>query len=126
MCLFVRIADYFRYILIYKKCNCFVLLSEYETFGIVYREAMASGRPVIAVRNGGVEENWSDAFGILIDKNNYEVILDRKKAIIKGIDLLKNNDILFILGKGHEEYQIINGIKYHFSDKEEVLKYIGR
>ena len=61
-----------------------------------------------------------------IDKNNYEVILDRKKAIIKGIDLLKNNDILFILGKGHEEYQIINGIKYHFSDKEEVLKYIGR
>ena len=61
-----------------------------------------------------------------IDKNNYEIILDRKKAIIKGIDLLKNNDILFILGKGHEEYQIINGIKYHFSDKEEVLKYIGR
>lgn len=61
-----------------------------------------------------------------IDKNNYEVILDRKKAIIKGIDLLKNKDILFILGKGHEEYQIINGIKYHFSDKEEVLKYIGR
>lgn len=61
-----------------------------------------------------------------IDKNNYEVILDRKKAITKGIDLLKNNDILFILGKGHEEYQIINGIKYHFSDKEEVLKYIGR
>ena len=61
-----------------------------------------------------------------IDKNNYEVILDRKKAIIKGIDLLKNNDILFILGKGHEEYQIINGIKYHFSDKEEVLKYIER
>ena len=36
--------------------------------------------------------------------------------------MLNKNDILLILGKGHENYQIINGIKYHFSDKEEVLK----
>ena len=56
--------------------------------------------------------------------NNYEIILDRKDAIIKGIQLLSKNDILLILGKGHEDYQIINGISYHFNDKEEVLKYI--
>jgi len=58
--------------------------------------------------------------------NNYEVILDRKDAIIKGIQLLDKNDILLILGKGHENYQIINGINYHFNDKEEVLKYIKK
>jgi UDP-N-acetylmuramoyl-L-alanyl-D-glutamate--2,6-diaminopimelate ligase len=28
-----------------------------------------------------------------------------------------------IAGKGHEDYQEIKGVKYHFSDKEEVLKY---
>lgn len=61
-----------------------------------------------------------------IINENYEVILDRSKAIKRGIDLLNKKDILFILGKGHEEYQLINGIKHHFSDKEEVLNYINK
>ena len=49
---------------------------------------------------------------------------DRKDAIRKGVSMLDKNDILLVLGKGHENYQIINGIKYHFNDKEEVLKSI--
>ena len=53
--------------------------------------------------------------------DNHEVILNRKDAIIKGISLLKNNDILLILGKGHEDYQIIGTEKHHFSDKEIVI-----
>lgn len=70
----------------YKKCNCFVLLSEFETFGIVYREAMACGRPVIAVKNGGVEENWSDEFGFLIEKNNLEQSIDALKRMVEESD----------------------------------------
>ena len=56
----------------YIACNCFALLSEYETFGIVYREAMAVGRPVIAAKNGGIEEDWEDRFGILTERNDLE------------------------------------------------------
>ena len=56
--------------------------------------------------------------------NNYEVIKDRGEAIRKGVSMLSKSDILLVLGKGHENYQIINGIKYHFNDKEEVLKSI--
>ena len=59
-----------------------------------------------------------------LKKTNYEVIYDRKEAIKKGIELLKENDILLILGKGHETYQIIGKEKIHFSDTEEVLNYI--
>ena len=55
---------------------------------------------------------------------NHEVIYDRKQAIIKGISLLKESDILLILGKGHEDYQIIGTTKHHFSDKEVVLENI--
>lgn len=55
------------------------------------------------------------------DFKNYEVCLDRKEAIRKGINLLKENDILFILGKGHEEY-IVGKTKIKHNDKEEVLK----
>ena len=56
--------------------------------------------------------------------NNYEVCLDRKKAIHKGINLLKDNDILLILGKGHEEFIIFKDKKVPFNDKKEVLAYI--
>ena len=57
-----------------------------------------------------------------VKKQNYEVILDRKEAINKGISLLKENDVLLILGKGHEDYQIVKGVKYHLDDMECVLE----
>lgn len=38
--------------------------------------------------------------------------------------MAKQNDIILIAGKGHENYQEIKGIKYHFDDKEEVMKNI--
>ncbi|MGN1323937.1 MAG: UDP-N-acetylmuramoyl-L-alanyl-D-glutamate--2,6-diaminopimelate ligase [Bacilli bacterium] len=59
-----------------------------------------------------------------LDRNNYEIIYDRKLAIEKGISLLKEKDILLILGKGHEDYQIIGKEKTHFDDKEVVLEII--
>ena len=59
-----------------------------------------------------------------IKKNNYEIIKDRKKAIIRGISYLKNNDVLLILGKGHENYQIIGNKKIHFDDREIVTEYL--
>ena len=60
-----------------------------------------------------------------IKKNNYKIILKRAKAIKKGIQLLKENDILLVLGKGHEEYQIIGSKKLFFSDLEQIKKYMG-
>lgn len=56
-----------------------------------------------------------------LDKNNYEIEVNRKKAIIRGIQLLEENDILMILGKGHEDYQIIKDKKIYFDDKKIVL-----
>ncbi len=55
--------------------------------------------------------------------NNYEVIYDRKEAIIKGIDMMNENDILLVLGKGHEDYQIIGREKIHFDDAEIIKNY---
>ena len=48
--------------------------------------------------------------------NNFKIIYDRKKAIQEGIKMLTENDILLILGKGHEEYQVIDNKKIFFSD----------
>lgn len=49
-----------------QMCDCFVLPSRYETFGVVYIEAMACGKPVIAVANGGPDDFVHDFNGILI------------------------------------------------------------
>ena len=60
-----------------------------------------------------------------VTKDNYEVEIDRPTAIKKGLDMLGDNDILLILGKGHEDYQIIGHTKHHLDDLEEVKKYLG-
>ena len=59
-----------------------------------------------------------------VKKDNYEIIFDRKTAIDKAISMLEKEDILLILGKGHEDYQIIGHEKIHLDDSEEVLKHI--
>ena len=50
------------------------------------------------------------------------VISDRAEAIKTAIFLSTSDDIILIAGKGHENYQDIQGVKHHFDDKEEVLK----
>lgn len=55
-----------------------------------------------------------------IDNPNTLIIPDREKAIKKAVKELKEDGVLFILGKGDEEYQEINGKRIPFSDKEIV------
>ena len=53
-----------------------------------------------------------------IKKDNYIEEIDRTTAIQKGIEMLNPNDILLVLGKGHEDYQIIGHDKIHLDDHE--------
>ena len=53
-------------------------------------------------------------------KRKYISIVDRREAIKTAISLANSDDIVLIAGKGHEEYQEIKGVKYHFDDKEIV------
>jgi UDP-N-acetylmuramoyl-L-alanyl-D-glutamate--2,6-diaminopimelate ligase len=52
-------------------------------------------------------------------------IINRAEAIKTAVFIAGVNDIILIAGKGHENYQEIKDIKYHFDDKEEVLKIIN-
>ncbi|MFC2083883.1 UDP-N-acetylmuramoyl-L-alanyl-D-glutamate--2,6-diaminopimelate ligase [Bacteroidota bacterium] len=60
-----------------------------------------------------------------IKEKNYEVIENREEAIKKALTD-DDNAIVLIAGKGHENYQEINGVRNHFSDKEVALKYMGK
>lgn len=59
------------------------------------------------------------------NKSNYEVILDRREAIKKGINLLYENDSLLILGKGHEKEMIIGNKRIPFNDRDVVNSIIN-
>ena len=53
-----------------------------------------------------------------------EIIIDRHMAIKKACELAKSGDYILLAGKGHENYQEINGLKNHFDDMEELQKYL--
>lgn len=48
--------------------------------------------------------------------------LDRARAIQNAIKMAQPGDAVLVLGKGHEDYQIIGKEKHHFSDRETVLE----
>lgn len=61
--------------------------------------------------------------------SKYTSIPDRKDAIKMAIKFAEPRDIIVVAGKGHENYQEINGERYHFDDREvieELLKIMGK
>ena len=62
--------------------------------------------------------------GVEKEKNNYEVIENRPKAIQHAMDIAEKNDIIILAGKGHETYQEICGVKHHLDEREVVAAYL--
>jgi len=50
-----------------------------------------------------------------------QVIVDRRAAIAQVLAAADARDVVLVAGKGHEDYQEINGVRQHFSDVEEAL-----
>ena len=76
-------------------------------------------------RTENTEDIIKDIVAGIDGKTNFEVVPDRKEAIKRAIDIAEEGDIVLLLGKGHEEYEIgING-KVPFSEREIVKEYIN-
>src|SRR5690606_8256292 len=57
--------------------------------------------------------------------NRHITIEGRHQAIHTACKMAKQGDIILIAGKGHEDYQEIKGVKHHFNDMEEVIKFLN-
>lgn len=55
-----------------------------------------------------------------MSSESYEMIADRRQAIIRAVNMARSGDIVIIAGKGHETYQILNDQTIHFDDREEA------
>ncbi|GIP36989.1 UDP-N-acetylmuramoyl-L-alanyl-D-glutamate--2,6-diaminopimelate ligase [Paenibacillus sp. J31TS4] len=67
----------------------------------------------------GIEEGIRDA-GWAEDR--VERIADRREAIARAIRLAQPGDVVYLAGKGHETYQLIEGRKLELDDREEAQK----
>lgn len=57
----------------------------------------------------------------LAESDSWTRISDRREAIAYALEHAQPNDVVLLAGKGHEDYQEINGVKYPFSDREVFL-----
>lgn len=59
------------------------------------------------------------------DRKKAMSVTNRREAIKTALNLAMPGDIILVAGKGHENYQEINGVKHHFDDKEVICEYLG-
>jgi len=57
---------------------------------------------------------------------DYRIISDRREAIYRAVAAAQQNDVVIIAGKGHENYQIVSGNKFHFDDREVATEALQR
>ena len=76
---------------------------------------------ILTADNPRYEDNNQIIEDILIGMKKtdgeYVIIPDRKEAIRYGIVNAKEGDVLLILGKGHEDYQEICGVRHPFDER---------
>ena len=67
-----------------SDANCFVLPSMYETFGVVYIEALACGTPIIATKCGGPEDFFNENLGYMINIDNIDELCNAMRDMINN------------------------------------------
>lgn len=77
-----------------QSCDAFVLASEYETFGVVYIEALSFGKPVIGCYNGGAEDIINSSNGYIVNKKDINELSLAMKSIKKNIDKFDSEEII--------------------------------
>lgn len=98
-----------------QQCDCFVLPSRYETFGVVYIEAMACGKPVIAVRNGGPDDFVKDFNGILVEAEDVASLADAMADIAERYETYDPQQIADFARENFSEQAIAGQLErlYH-------------
>jgi UDP-N-acetylmuramoyl-L-alanyl-D-glutamate--2,6-diaminopimelate ligase len=84
---------------------------------------MTSDNPRTEKPESILEEMKKGIEGLYFENKVY-IIVDRYDAIEKACKIASPGDFILVAGKGHENYQEVNGVKSHFDDMEELQKFL--
>lgn len=93
------------------------IAGRYSDFAVVTSDNPRTENPMDIIDS--IEE------GVKRSGAKYAVIENRREAIAYALSIAEEDDIVLLAGKGHENYQEINGTKFHFDDKEAVLELLS-
>ncbi len=122
---FVHSLDVNRIIVVVGQEGNGDILNRSKVGSILAKKATYSIFTYQDPRGEDVSSICEDIIRDIKDYNNYEVVLDRRSAITKAIDMALENDIVLILGKGNDTYQEIGNEKVYFNDIEEAYNAVA-
>ena len=76
-----------------NMCDCFCLLSRFETFGVVYAEALYYGKPIIGSKTGGPDSFCTDEVGLIVDIDDVEASAEALMHVYTHRDLYNADSI---------------------------------
>lgn len=106
-----------------QKSNVFVLASDYETFGVVYIEAMACGVPVIGTRNGGADDIINESCGILVDTDDVDQLAGAMKLLFSTYQNYNKKHIADQCNSQYGETAISKQLQVVYSDIMKLGEY---
>ena len=78
----------------YRKCDCFAMASKFETYGMVYREALVTGRPIVTTNHGGFgKSDWHEEYGIMVPVHDIVALSEALKNIYNDYDKYNGAEI---------------------------------
>ena len=106
-----------------QRSHVFVLASDYETFGVVYIEAMACGSPVIGTRNGGADDIINESCGILVDTDDVDQLARAMKMIFSTYQNYNKKQIADQCNSQYGETAISKQLQVVYSDIMKLGEY---
>ena len=98
---------------------------------LMAKEAARQSDHVIITSDNPRDEEPADIIADMMegltaeDKEKTLTIADRREAIRTACMMARKGDVILVAGKGHEDYQIIKGVKHHFDDHEVIREAFG-
>jgi UDP-N-acetylmuramoyl-L-alanyl-D-glutamate--2,6-diaminopimelate ligase len=98
---------------------------------LMAKEALLGSDKVILTSDNPRSEKPEDIIsdmeaGVEVSQQNKVLsIVNRREAIKTAVMIARPGDLILVAGKGHEDYQEVEGVKHHFDDREEIEKMFG-
>ncbi|EOR5412498.1 UDP-N-acetylmuramoyl-L-alanyl-D-glutamate--2,6-diaminopimelate ligase, partial [Escherichia coli] len=67
----------------------------------------------------------NDILAGMLDAGHAKVMEDRAEAVTCAVMQAKENDVVLVAGKGHEDYQIVGNQRLDYSDRVTVARLLG-